>query len=476
MSVERKLVVAYEDQVIGHVTEVDDIFTFTYQASWLASPDTFDIGPQFTRARTVIKGIEVKNFLENLLPEQESREKIAKNNKIDPDDIVRLLEITGRDSAGALQIFSEKEFAEFKYEPDKVRTMPIEELSEGIKKSGGGINFITEVGLKPSLSGAQDKIACRYDVAAGIIKFPLNGGATTHILKPGSRTDEKEKKILETSALNEYISMRLAKKVIQNTPETYFYESKARELYAIERYDRDVVGDKIKRIHQFDFCQYFGLSSKDKYEVSKSGSIIGDYGLKQIIEGIRQESENPQDVDKIYDWVIFNYLIGNTDSHLKNLSMISTGTGFKLAPFYDITSVSFYQNDGAFIYDNHFAFLVGGESAMNKLCDREWIKYAKDLGLSPDFFLIRIRDMSYKISAALKEVYKEVKFEIKDAKNLKSTEKILKFIGTLMEEKSIRCLKNTKLRTKDRKCKICGTDLLKDSVLNIGTECLKKLE
>lgn len=473
---ERKLIIVYENQVIGIISESSDTFSFKYEDAWIQNPSSFDISPHFKRVKKNHRGVEVKNFLENLLPEEGNRKTIASTNKIDTKDIMSLLQITGRDSAGALQIYSEEEFKSLKYAPDEVYKISIAELAEKIKKNGSVINFITNIGLKPSLSGAQDKIACRYNKSNGEVSFPTASGATTHILKPNNITNEKKYKSLEKSALNELISLRLADKILKKIPKTYFVESKSRDIFIIERYDRLIIGNKIKRIHQLDFCQYFGLGSTDKYEVSLSGTKKGHYGIKEIIEAIRDVSEEPSDVEKVLDWVVFNYLIENTDSHLKNISIIATDTGFKLAPFYDITSVGFYKDAGVFLFDNHFAFDIGGESKLSDICDIQWKKFAIQLGFAQDYFLIKIRDMSHKISQNLKSLYQQLKNDIKDPVNLSNAGKIIKYIVKSMEEKSYRCLVNTNLKTKKTTCSVCEKPLSKRSVLSIGPECLSKYE
>ena len=479
MSNERKLIITNGEEIVGHIIEKDGDFTFKYNDAWIGSKESFDMSPNIKRNLKIHTGNQVKNFLENLLPEDTIRKRIADNNKTDDKDIVGLLEITGRDAAGALQVYSEEDFQKLKYKSSDVHTITIDQLASGIKKKGSALNFITSVGLKPSLSGAQDKIACRYDKKNGTISFPTNGGATTHILKPNSVAKDKHHKLLELSALNELVTMRIAKKILTNVPDTYFYESTERDLFIIERYDRLIEESDIKRIHQFDFCQYFGISSADKYEVSKSGTVFGPYGCKEILEAIKKVSEASLDADSFLDWIVFNYLIENTDSHLKNISMISTGSGFKLAPYYDITSVGFYRDGKAFLFDNHFAFLIGDISKMNDIGDHHWPLLAKELGLAPGIFLEKIRNISIKISKHLPEVFDELKYEIANVKNLKNVEKILKYIGTSVKEKSYRCLINTTHKSVREKCLECDKSLARKnsnkSVLGIGPECLMKI-
>jgi serine/threonine-protein kinase HipA len=476
MSRSRKLVVTYDGGEVGIIVEEEGVFTFTYSEKWFERGDSFEISPRFRKTRHHFSGVEVKNFLENLLPEEDNRKRIAEISKIDDRDIIALLSITGKDSAGALQIYTEEEFKNLNYDPQLVKTLTMEELTGGIKENHTAINYITKIGLKPSLSGAQDKIACRYDEARGEVSFPLAGGPTTHILKPNNVAENKHKKALEQSALNELVCLKLARRILIQVPDCNYYESKARDLFSIVRYDRLQADGAIKRIHQFDFCQYFGLSSSQKYEVSNKGETVNDHGVKQVLEAVTEVSEDPTDRERVLNWVVFNYLIHNTDSHLKNISMIATDTGFKLAPHYDITSVGYYRDGEAYIYDNHFAFSIGGESRMDEITDHHWRKYALSLGLGQDYFLIKIREMAQEFSRHFRSVYEEIDAGLEQPRNKKGLLKIMKYVGTSVEEKAYRCLVNTGLKSGRTHCRVCGKKLSKRSVLDVGPECFKKLK
>lgn len=45
---------------------------------------------------------------------------------------------------------------------------------------------------------------------------------------------------------------------------------------------------------------------------------------------------------RLFSWLVFNVLVGNSDAHLKNLSFLVTHEGVQLAPFYDLLSVATY--------------------------------------------------------------------------------------------------------------------------------------
>jgi serine/threonine-protein kinase HipA len=45
----------------------------------------------------------------------------------------------------------------------------------------------------------------------------------------------------------------------------------------------------------------------------------------------------------LFQWLVFNVLVGNTDAHLKNLSFLMSPAGIRLAPFYDLICTAVYD-------------------------------------------------------------------------------------------------------------------------------------
>jgi serine/threonine-protein kinase HipA len=92
--------------------------------------------------------------------------------------------------------------------------------------------------------------------------------------------------------------------------------------YVIRRFDRTPDGEK-RRCE--DFAQILG---KEKY----SGSH------EQLGRRLREISEFPGlDAQLFFERVLFSYLIGNGDAHLKNYSVLETDAGrLRLSPAYDM--------------------------------------------------------------------------------------------------------------------------------------------
>jgi len=98
--------------------------------------------------------------------------------------------------------------------------------------------------------------------------------------------------------------------------------------YITKRVDR-VNGEKL---HMEDMCQLTERLTEDKYH--------GSY--EQIAKAIHKFSSNPVlDVVNFYEQVLFSFLTGNADMHLKNFSLIKQPTqGYILAPAYDLVATA----------------------------------------------------------------------------------------------------------------------------------------
>ena len=62
---------------------------------------------------------------------------------------------------------------------------------------------------------------------------------------------------------------------------------------------------------------------------------------EQIAKLLARYSSVPQlDIVNYWEVVVFSWLTGNSDMHLKNFSLYNTGRGFTLTPAYDLLSTS----------------------------------------------------------------------------------------------------------------------------------------
>lgn len=96
--------------------------------------------------------------------------------------------------------------------------------------------------------------------------------------------------------------------------------------YITRRIDRD--GDR--KVAMEDFCQLSERLTEDKYKGSH----------EQVAKLIQAHSKQPLlDLVRYFEQVLFSFLIGNSDMHLKNFSLHAPTAGnHQLAPAYDLVS------------------------------------------------------------------------------------------------------------------------------------------
>jgi serine/threonine-protein kinase HipA len=203
-------------------------------------------------------------------------------------------------------------------------------------------------GVRLSLAGAQEKLAIHRSPQG--ISIPLGGAPSTHILKPAI---ERFGGLIH----NEAFCMNLARLIGLSVAPVEVGNIEGIDYLLVERYDRrweadgEPIGQRLKRIHQEDFCQALGIVPERKYQNE------GGPSLKESFVLLRECSSSPVlDLNALLDAVIFNALIGNHDAHGKNFSMIYSGGKTRMAPLYDLLCTTLYTE-----LSTKMAMKVGGE-------------------------------------------------------------------------------------------------------------------
>jgi serine/threonine-protein kinase HipA len=144
----------------------------------------------------------------------------------------------------------------------------------------------------------------------------------------------------------------------------------------------------ILRLHQEDACQALGLPPTLKYQ-NEGGPSPSD-----IVELIRGHSAAPaDDVSTFVDALAFNWLIGGTDAHSKNYSLLHGGGGrVRLAPLYDIASALPYpEMDPRRI---KLAMRIGSKYRVFDIGRRHWVALAEELAIDSEGTVARIAEMA----------------------------------------------------------------------------------
>lgn len=295
----------------------------------------------------------VRPYLWGLLPEdQATRERVAVDAGISPNNPFALLGVIGLDCPGAVQFClpGADAFRDEKYVPISNREIA-RRLKAGRKE---GSSWLTE-SEHWSLGGQQSKFALAKRPGG---RFSCEGAAaTTHILKSGVMG-------LSHQALNEYVCIRLAGACGIDSAQVEYLEFEdddggAEPAIVIERYDRMRTGDGVARLHQEDLCQALGCLPQNKY------TMYGGPGCPESIRLLRSTGpEARANVARFLQMLFFNYLIAATDAHAKNYSlMLSPDGAHRLAPMYDVASIAPYIDPGDWQRrPPKLAMSIGGEN------------------------------------------------------------------------------------------------------------------
>jgi len=176
-----------------------------------------------------------------------------------------------------------------------------------------------------------------------------------------------------------------AKKLGINVAESFIVNLGAGEdenvLLASKRYDRSFADttriiDSLPcplRLHQEDFAQALGIASADKYE------LAGENYFSKIFELLRKFSTKPlEDRIELFNRLIFNYLIGNTDGHLKNFSLLYSSDlkSIRLAPAYDMVSTTIYKQG-----TRNLSIYWGNDYLIDDITKETILQSAKQVGI-----------------------------------------------------------------------------------------------
>lgn len=390
----RPLNVFYKKQNVGVlIKKPDDTLGFSYSEEWISGKESFALSPALPLQRDEFNNRLTKAYFDNLLPEGETLKLFTQILKKSFEDPYQLLERYGLDCAGALEITPLDEVPEAVLKGD-LEEISFEEIDQVINnKESLYVHSLVNHKGRFSLAGAQDKVPVIFQ--SGKIFLTADARPTTHILKPPTRISG-----VLNSVQNEYLCMRLARLCGLSTPEVQLV-GKEHLLFLVERYDRKIGKDgTVERLHQFDLCQAQGVPSAEKYEEDGGPSFAQNY---KVVGDI---SDNKiHDLEAILKWLAFNLLIGNNDSHSKNLSFLYVDRKVQLAPMYDLLSTSIYKN-----MSSSFAFSIGGQRQPSKMKKKNFEMLAEDLGFTKkkDIFVKTLKEMSSLVEEKMETLWLEV--------------------------------------------------------------------
>lgn len=363
-----------------------------YEARWLESPHGHSLSVSMPLGQITYPHKAVLSYLWNLLPENPNvLQRWGQQYHVSAANPFKLLAHVGADVPGAAQFIPPERLEEIQSaQQPTIEWMTIDELAERLRQLRADIAAMRRPGDigKMSLPGAQAKTAYYWDKQRNRWGVPGGRTPTTHIIKPCVPGFDG---LVENEHLCQDIAARLG------MPAANSYVLALDQTYiVVERYDRlpPPPGSSFEqRIHQEDMCQALGLMPGRKYQED------GGPGIAQIVTLIRRVSSDPDaDVDRFLQANMFNWLIGGTDAHSKNYSiLVSAGDEIRLAPLYDLSSQLPYPE----LIALRVSMKIGDHYDIWRVGIADWRKLARTCRIEEERVLNMLTDMAKALPDAI---------------------------------------------------------------------------
>ena len=214
-----------------------------------------------------------------------------------------------------------------------------------------------------TVPGVQKKLSLHLVSDSCKPRLTLVNYPTGYILKP---------QVAEFEALpeSEQLIMTMADMAGISTVPHALIKGNAGLAYITKRVDRNLIDNKVEMLAMEDFCQLDLRLTEDKYRGSyeRCAKIIQRYSSRIGI-----------DMAEFYIRLVFCFIVGNSDMHLKNFSLIETAEGsgeYVLSPAYDLLPV----NANMPVDKEQFALAMNGKKTNIRKGD--FLKFADTCGIS----------------------------------------------------------------------------------------------
>ncbi len=244
------------------------------------------------------------------------------------------------------KFFGTSSLPEMHLDEDTLRRMVEENIKFG--------NTVTGVQKKLSLHLFSE----RKNPRLTIMDYP-----TGYIFKP-------QVDAFETLPEAEHLTMSMAENVGIKTVPHALIKTENGYGYITKRIDRISLNNKISKLAMEDFCQLDLRLTQDKYKGSyeRCAKVIDRFSY---LKGL--------DKAELYVRILFSFIVGNSDMHLKNFSLIENQTGsgqYTLSPAYDLVPVNVIMPEDK----EQFALPMNGKKT--NIRKKDFIVFAQQCDIS----------------------------------------------------------------------------------------------
>jgi serine/threonine-protein kinase HipA len=448
-----ELVTLLDGREVGSIHQIRGRLSFVYDDAWRSAVGAYPLSLSMPLAAAEHPHAAIEPFLWGLLPDNDIvLTRWAQRFQVSPRNAFQLISNVGEDCAGAVQFARpERKQALITAAPADIEWLTDADVASRLR----ALKADASAGRAPrdtgqfSLAGAQPKTALVFDGQRWGV--PSGREPTTHIVKPP--TDG-----FDGHAENEHLCLVLARALGLPTARSEVRRFEDVTAIVLERYDRVRIADfaaaqtglgtgepnslvmttraaadaldvtasarslsefarttHTYRVHQEDFCQAMRVYPMRKYQNE------GGPGPKQIIELLRANASRgrdskdrgapwakDEDVSTFLDALILNWLIGGTDAHAKNYSILIGGGGLvRLAPLYDLASIFGYPDIDP--EKAKLAMKIGNQYRLRDIGFAQWRKLAADIRVDEDALIDRIRAMAAELPDRLADEIRKLR-------------------------------------------------------------------
>jgi serine/threonine-protein kinase HipA len=364
------------DRHAGVLTDGVEGLEFAYGDSWRAGgrpvlSQSLPLDGSYAR-------VAVESFFGGLLPEGAPRELLARNLGVSVNNDFGLLAALGGDTAGAISLL-----------PSGAPPGPVSEDVEWLDDRDLA-GLLDELPTRPM--HADEDGEYRLSLAGAQDKLPVLVGADGRV---GPIAD------LDGTVANEALCPAIGRLLGVETVIATPRRVADREFLLVERYDRRLTENGVRRLHQEDFCQALGIPVRRKYQNE------GGPGLADCFALLRRAVAVPaRDAVNLLDAVALSFLIGNHDAHGKNYSLLYLPDSPRavLGPAYDILSTIAYAKTHNLT--RKMAMSIGGEYRPDYVQSRHLDRLSEDAGLGAAAVRRRLRGLAEEAPPAARQARK----------------------------------------------------------------------
>lgn len=377
-----ELAVLLNNDILGDIAEIENrrlLLTYAPAFREVESPTPLSVSMPVQVSQHTDR--VVKPWLWNLLPDNERViERWAAHYGVSKSSPFSLLGTPiGHDCPGAVRFIQRTELEATLRGKGDVEWLTEAEVAQIIRdlKRDSASWLGTRFRGQFSLAGAQAKTALLFENDRW--GRPSGAIATSHILKPAVAG-------LEDQDLNEHLCLTAAKDAGMICVRSRLMQFEDQTAIVLDRYDREIVDGGTVRIHQEDLCQALSVPPSRKYQ-SEGGP--GPRDIVRLLRAVMEPTAAEVAVRRFAEALAWNWIVGGTDAHAKNYSLLLSGPLVRLAPLYDIASALPYMHER----EGRMAMKVGKDYDLYNYRN-PWPDAAADLRLDVEWLIPRVIELA----------------------------------------------------------------------------------